>query len=536
MNRITPEEVREQLAEIIASKDFIASDRLRNFLTYTVEETLKGKGDQLKAFNIAVDVFHLGEGFDAAGNPLIRNEAARLRSKLEHYYLLNPAASVYISIPKGGYQVEFGRRGAASGQNGESFCAPALSGAASLALPQHKAAIAVERFNNINKKEDAEVFSSALFNDLALELTRENDLKVVHARSGNEARREQGGGEFFSALNPRFILRGSVILEKKRLKVWVFLTDASTGANVWADKFETQFASERQKDWLGFQEHVAGCILGRLCGDSGVIQQVLLNEYSSGANDFSPVQAATVVYSKWADSFTRQTAEEAHAALNRALEHEPRQTQLRAMLADLYVCSHQFSYELVEQPLEKALVLAAEAIYVDPACQLAHLALAGAHALRNDKAKFSESARRVLEINPLSSSNVAALAPYYVILGLPDEAVELCEKILTLNLPRSGECHIALSLCHYFRGDYRAALDQARKIARPGALCDGLLRLCAGGMLGDCREAEAAADELLEAYPDFSKQGLRILSCAFPRVEDLEAIREGLARGGLRIS
>ena len=535
MNRITPEAVRDQLAEIIASKDFIASDRLRHFLTYIVEETLKGKGDQLKAFNIAVDVFLLGEDFDAAGNPLIRNEAARLRSKLEHYYLLNPAAPIYINIPKGGYQAEFSRRGAAPGQSEENFCLPAFSGSASLALPQHKAAIAVEFFTNINKKEDAEVFGSALFNDLALELTRESDLKVVHARSGGETGQDQGG-ELFTAFRPRFILRGSVILEKKRLKVWIFLTDASTGANVWADKFETQFASERQKDWLGFQEHVAGCILGRLCGDSGIIQQVLLNEYSSGANDFSPVQAATVLYSKWADSFTRQTAEEAHAVLSRALELEPRQAQIRAMLADLYVCSHQFSYDLVEQPLEKALTLASEVIYADPACQLAHLALAGVHALKSDKAKFSEAARRVLEINPLSSSNVAALAPYYVILGLLDEAGELCGKILTRNLPRSGECHIAMSLCHYFRADYEEALSQARKIARPGALCDGVLRLCASGMLGDSREAEAAAGELLEAYPDCKKQGLRILSRAFPRVEDLEAILEGLSRAGLRVS
>ena len=94
MNQITPEDVRAQLAEIIVSKDFIASDRLRHFLTYIVEETLKGRGAQLKAFNIALDVFNLGEDFDAVGNPLIRNEAARLRSKLEHYYLLNPAASI----------------------------------------------------------------------------------------------------------------------------------------------------------------------------------------------------------------------------------------------------------------------------------------------------------------------------------------------------------------------------------------------------------------------------------------------------------
>ena len=47
--RITSEEVKAQLAEILDSADFQASQRLRDFLSYIVEQTLDGKGRDLKA-------------------------------------------------------------------------------------------------------------------------------------------------------------------------------------------------------------------------------------------------------------------------------------------------------------------------------------------------------------------------------------------------------------------------------------------------------------------------------------------------------
>ena len=522
MNQITPEDVRAQLAEIIVSKDFIASDRLRHFLTYIVEETLKGRGAQLKAFNIALDVFNLGEDFDAVGNPLIRNEAARLRSKLEHYYLLNPAASIYISIPKGSYRTEFSRVKGLPGRGAENVAILGGGpGAAPSACSQHKAVLAVEPVVNINKSKDGELFGAALFNDLSLDLTREDGLLVVSRLEPDPVGKA------------RFILKSSVVQDKKRLVVWVFLMDTRTGFNVWADKFETSFALGREKDILNFEEHVAGCVIGRVCGDSGPIQQVLLGEYSSGQSEFSPVQAATVLYSKWAATFAVENAREALMALEAAIEADPRHMPIRAMYADIHICSYQFSYGLMDEPLEKAMFLASEAVAGGAEYQLCHLVMAGVHAMRSDRDKFMGAARRVMGTGPLFSSTVAALAPYYAVLGMTDEALELGKKILALNLPHCGECHVALALCHYLRGEYAEALAQARKIEMPGSLWDGLLRLCASGMLREDAEAVAAAADLLKAYPLFVERGEDILKCAFPSQIYLPLIREGLAAGGI---
>ena len=62
MAQITAEEVRVQLAEILNSADFQASQRLKDFLSYIVEQTLDGKGRDLKAYNIAVGAASFGTG------------------------------------------------------------------------------------------------------------------------------------------------------------------------------------------------------------------------------------------------------------------------------------------------------------------------------------------------------------------------------------------------------------------------------------------------------------------------------------------
>ena len=82
---ISKQEIQQQLELILHSKDFMASQRLKDFLAFIVQATLDGKGEELKAYKIAIDVFGLEEDFDPNTNPMIRTEAGRLRSKLDHY-------------------------------------------------------------------------------------------------------------------------------------------------------------------------------------------------------------------------------------------------------------------------------------------------------------------------------------------------------------------------------------------------------------------------------------------------------------------
>jgi adenylate cyclase len=104
----TTEEVQSYLRELLAREDFSASERNRRFLSYVVRETLDGRADRIKAYNIALAAFDRTKDFDPLTDPIVRIEAGRLRRSLEHYYLTTGQADrIRIGIPKGSYAATF---------------------------------------------------------------------------------------------------------------------------------------------------------------------------------------------------------------------------------------------------------------------------------------------------------------------------------------------------------------------------------------------------------------------------------------------
>src|SRR5512141_2217138 len=102
--------IREQLVRILNSGPFHQSQRRQRFLEYLVNETLAGRGERLKGYNVALEVFGRPETFDPAIDPLVRIEAARLRDKLREYYEADGQNDpIRIDLPKGTYtpQIEF---------------------------------------------------------------------------------------------------------------------------------------------------------------------------------------------------------------------------------------------------------------------------------------------------------------------------------------------------------------------------------------------------------------------------------------------
>ena len=103
--RVDRHAVREQVARVVASDGFIRAPRMRRFLTYVVEETLAGRAGQLCEYSVGVSVFERDESFDPTLDPIVRNDARRLRQKLLEFYHSPGAGTddLVIEIPKGGY-------------------------------------------------------------------------------------------------------------------------------------------------------------------------------------------------------------------------------------------------------------------------------------------------------------------------------------------------------------------------------------------------------------------------------------------------
>ena len=100
----SPGASRDALQRVLASPDFDATERIRRFLTYVVEETLNGRPERIKAYSIATSVFGRDENFDPQIDSIVRIVAGRMRRSLEHYYLTSGRNDpLHIRIPKGSY-------------------------------------------------------------------------------------------------------------------------------------------------------------------------------------------------------------------------------------------------------------------------------------------------------------------------------------------------------------------------------------------------------------------------------------------------
>ena len=107
-----PAAVREQLRRILESREFKRARRMGRFLEIVVEETLAGRGDSLNEHFLGVAVFDRPPAFDPSGDPLVRVEARRLRSKLRDYYAGAGAQdTLRIVMPTGQYAPEFSTTG-----------------------------------------------------------------------------------------------------------------------------------------------------------------------------------------------------------------------------------------------------------------------------------------------------------------------------------------------------------------------------------------------------------------------------------------
>src|SRR5215470_13176088 len=82
----TPEKVRAQLNRILASGIFASSQRLRKFLQFVVDRSIAGRGHEIKEYSLGIEVFERAADFDPRIDPIVRVQAAKLRSKLAEHY------------------------------------------------------------------------------------------------------------------------------------------------------------------------------------------------------------------------------------------------------------------------------------------------------------------------------------------------------------------------------------------------------------------------------------------------------------------
>ena len=379
-NPLSAESVRTQLRKILSSGTFARSERLARFLTFTVEQTLSGRGDNLKEFVIGVEVFDKTEKYDPRMDPIVRVEARRLREKLRKYYETEGHDDVlYIDFPTGAY-VPLVKTRAAAKDSGPAHAA------------EH--AIAVLPFANLSSEQENEYFSDGLTEELINALTKVEGLRVVAWRSAFQLKGKAPDiRRIAEQLRVRAVLEGSVRRTADRLRITAQLVNTADGHYLWSETYERAI-----KDVFSIQDEITSAIVGalriKLTGPAG---RSLVTRYTENLQAYH-------LYLKGRFYWNRRTEEDFYKALGffeQAIQIDPNYAPAYAGMADSYIMLGEHGSVPALSIMRKARATASRALEIDASLAEAHVSLGSVASLYEWNWKESEQHfRRALELNP----------------------------------------------------------------------------------------------------------------------------------------
>ena len=241
--------IRQELGRIVASDLFSRSDRLCRFLSFSVEQALRGESDRVKEYVVGVEAFGRGPSFDPRVDPVVRVEARRLRDRLKSWYEGGGRdAKIRIELPRGGYAAVFHDQALLTGAPSKPQSVPV------------QRTIALLPFTNLNSGTDTDYLCDGLTEELIHSLARVHGLRVV---AWHSAARMKGHQQDLEAIREQLrvetILRGSVRCLGDRLRITAQLIEAATGYYLWSEAWDRTAA-----DVFAIEEEIAQAIVNTL--------------------------------------------------------------------------------------------------------------------------------------------------------------------------------------------------------------------------------------------------------------------------------
>ncbi|MGE5146378.1 MAG: winged helix-turn-helix domain-containing tetratricopeptide repeat protein [Candidatus Eiseniibacteriota bacterium] len=422
------------------------------------------------------------------------------------------------TLPRRGYRY-IGPAPATDGSriDGSALAPPAL------ALPD-KPSVAVLPFSNLSGDPEQAYFADGMVDDIITGLSRIKWLFVIARNSsftykGRSVDVKQVGRE----LGVRYVLEGSVRKSADRVRVTGQLIDATTGAHVWAERYDRKF-----DDIFALQDEIALSVVGAIEPSlrRAEIERVKRKRPESLDAYDLVLQTQPDVFSGMPDRVMR-----ALVLLEQALKLDPNYALAHAFAA---MCHHSLFLRagLLEENRAASIQHARAAIVHGQDDALA-LTFAGFSIGMDghDHAAAFTTLEAALAISPSSALTYIVGGVMFGWAGEAERAIEWGERGLRLSPfdPWAWSAFHAVTLGHFHRGRYEEAAKAAHKAVQlhPGHSISHMLLAAPLAKLGRIGEAKAAAARVLELQPAFrySRQFAGV-NCAPPLAASLgEALR-----------
>jgi len=547
----TPDEVRTELARVLASQCFAQAARSSEFLRHVVEQSLAGGGERLKGYAIAIEVFKRPTSFDAQSDPLVRVEAGRLRRRLLEYYVAEGYANpLRIELPRGGYAPEFSyvatsralrtaptrtdspddSQAAPPSRLGSRWrrvrtlavlgvivvlatlvilerpdrgsVRPTPSADRALALPSGPR-IVVLPFENLSGDSQLDYFADGFTEEIMLRLSAFNLFVIASQTTWNYRGATQPLNTIAAEIDAAYLLTGSVRATPERVRISARLVERATGAQLWTSAYDEDLTVETL---LAIQEKIATEVARAIAVPYGpIFDRELARAARTPAESLDTYDCVLKYY-----AYRRTLDPAAHAdtlaCFRNAVTREPRFADAWGGLALLYLDEYAFGYDPEDDahgPLDRAQEAARTGLDIDGDNYFANLALARVRFFKGDLKAFARSADKVLALEPNNSEALALIGTLFAVSGSPARGEPLAAKALALAPRPPGNYYVARALLDLRAGRADDALSSALRIDAPSWFISSVLVAASAGLAGRTDVAARAVARLTELDPTF---------------------------------
>ena len=404
------------------------------------------------------------------------------------------------------------------------------------ALSARGPAVLVVPFDNDGMDSEFDGLIRGFTREVIVGLNQFDGLFVYGLATSFKLGADGGANTAVSELKPDFILSGGVTIADSRFLVTVSLIEASTGRNVWADKFRSEIS---HSDIIDDREQIAD----RVAQAVGQPYGIIFREESRKIDGTSPqlftsYQCMLQFYQYW-QNLNASLHSQVRQCLEKAVAEDPAYSEPFAALAMVYANSQRYGFEreaLDFDPLPKALQLALHSVDLAPESVLGYKALHLVYWLSNEVDESFEAARRGLAVSPNDSEMMADLGGRLCLYGDWVNGFPLVQEAFARNPAQPGVYRIVTFLHFYLNGQYREALAEAEKANIPSVIHLHMLQAMAHAQLGQAAEADAAVREMLKIDPRYGEHVIADLKGRNVHPDIIRAVVDGLVKAGLNVT
>jgi TolB-like protein/class 3 adenylate cyclase/Tfp pilus assembly protein PilF len=383
------------------------------------------------------------------------------------------------------------------------------------ALPDH-AAIAVLPFNDMSAAHDQQYLADGISEELITGLAKFPEL-IVMSRSATITHKDKPTDirQVGKDLNVRYVVDGSIQRSDESVRVTAQLIDASTGSQLWADRYDREI-----KGIFAIRDEITRSIVGTLGGSAGKLAQAEVERLvGKNPNSFTAYDYLMRGWYEW-HKFTREGNAAARDLFEKARKIDPDYARAYGGLAWAYADDYDYEWtEDFDKTLKLTLENASTAARLDPNDYQAHWVLGWAYLYNRQYEQAMAHYLRARELNPNDAELLAEMANFLIFIGQPKRAIDQVKEAIRLNPFHEGWYVEYLGWAYEEAGMPKEAVEifeQAVDLRNPrdDQLWYFPTLAVAYTQLGRTDDARKIVEILLSRRPNYSTS--EIVSRAFP--------------------